>query len=79
LLSEIRQKIDARHACPLLAIGGITSANARLVIEAGADGVAVISALLQAPDIAQATRELRTAIDLSYGESIKVALRKEEV
>jgi thiamine-phosphate pyrophosphorylase len=34
---------------PLVAIGGITSANARSVIDAGADSVAVISALL-APD-----------------------------
>jgi thiamine-phosphate pyrophosphorylase len=34
---------------PLVAIGGITRANARSVIDAGADSVAVISALL-APD-----------------------------
>ena len=31
---------------PLVAIGGITRANARSVIEAGADSVAVISGLL---------------------------------
>ncbi len=34
---------------PLVAIGGITRANARSVIEAGADSVAVISDLLIAP------------------------------
>jgi thiamine-phosphate pyrophosphorylase len=34
---------------PLVAIGGITRSNARLVIEAGADAVAVISDLLQDP------------------------------
>jgi thiamine-phosphate pyrophosphorylase len=34
---------------PLVAIGGITRANARSVIEAGADSVAVISDLLTAP------------------------------
>ncbi len=34
---------------PLVAIGGITRANARSVIEAGADAVAVISDLLLAP------------------------------
>jgi len=56
LLSEIKQRIGV---CPLLAIGGITGENARLAMEAGADGVAVISALLRAPDIAQATRELK--------------------
>jgi len=32
---------------PLVAIGGITRANARSVIEAGADAVAVISDLLR--------------------------------
>jgi thiamine-phosphate pyrophosphorylase len=34
---------------PLVAIGGITRANCRSVIEAGADAVAVISDLLRAP------------------------------
>jgi len=34
---------------PLVAIGGITRANARSVIEAGADAVAVISDLLRTP------------------------------
>jgi thiamine-phosphate diphosphorylase len=66
LLSEIKQRTGV---CPLLAIGGITSENARLAIEAGADGIAVISALLRAPDIAQATRELRTAISESVGRN----------
>ena len=60
LLSEIKQRASV---CPLLAIGGITSKNVRSVIEAGADGVAVISAILRAPDIAQATRELRMAMN----------------
>jgi thiamine-phosphate pyrophosphorylase len=66
LLSEIKQRASV---CPLLAIGGITSANARLAIEAGADGAAVISALLRAPDVAQATWELRTAISGSVGRN----------
>jgi thiamine-phosphate pyrophosphorylase len=43
-----------RRACgltrkPLVAIGGITRANARSVIEAGADSVAVISDLIRDP------------------------------
>jgi len=46
-LRAVRQAIG--HF-PLVAIGGITSANAREVIEAGADSVAVISALLSVPD-----------------------------
>jgi thiamine-phosphate pyrophosphorylase len=39
------RKARALTAKPLVAIGGITRANARSVIEAGADSVAVISAL----------------------------------
>jgi thiamine-phosphate pyrophosphorylase len=44
---------EARKATrkPLVAIGGITLENAREVIEAGADSVAVISALVGAPDV----------------------------
>ena len=48
---------------PVCAIAGINSANAADVISAGADGVAVISALSLAPDPAEAARELRQAVD----------------
>ena len=47
LLREARREIT----CPIVAIGGITLENAPLLIEAGADAVAVISALFDAPDI----------------------------
>jgi thiamine-phosphate pyrophosphorylase len=48
---------------PLVAIGGITRANARSVIEAGADSVAVISALAGAAgDTARLARELMEAV-----------------
>jgi thiamine-phosphate pyrophosphorylase len=39
---------------PIFAIGGITHENVEEVIRAGANGVAVISAILKAPDIQQA-------------------------
>ena len=42
---------------PVVAIGGITLANAGGLIAAGADAVAVISALFAAPDPAGATRD----------------------
>jgi len=44
---------EARRAVglPLVAIGGITPANAHLVIAAGADALAVISAVFAAPDV----------------------------
>jgi thiamine-phosphate pyrophosphorylase len=47
----------ARLACPVVAIGGITRENARLVIDAGADAVAVIGALFDGPGIEQRARE----------------------
>lgn len=47
---------------PLVAIGGITVQNAREVIEAGADAVAVISDLLRAPNLAERARQFLEAL-----------------
>lgn len=52
----------ARTRLPLVAIGGITAANAGEVIAAGADGVAVVSAVLAGDDVSAALRRLRAAI-----------------
>jgi thiamine-phosphate pyrophosphorylase len=49
-------------AGPLVAIGGITRANAFLVVTAGASGVAVVSDLLRAPDPAAAFREMQSRL-----------------
>ena len=58
-LDGLRAVRRAIGALPLVAIGGITHANARSVSEAGADSVAVISALMSDPArIAEATRAL---------------------
>jgi len=48
---------------PVCGIAGIDASNAAEVIAAGADGVAVISALSLAPDPAAAARELRQVVD----------------
>jgi len=48
---------------PVVAIAGIDKNNAADVIAAGADGVAVISAISLAADPGAATRELRAIID----------------
>jgi len=48
---------------PSCGIAGITAANAEPVIAAGADGVAVISALSHHPNPQAAARELRTVVD----------------
>lgn len=43
---------------PIIAIGGISSHNIADVFKAGADGAAVISAVLNAPDITSASRSM---------------------
>jgi thiamine-phosphate diphosphorylase len=48
---------------PLVAIGGINADNAAPVVEAGADAVAVISAVCAAPDPEAATRRLIDRIE----------------
>lgn len=45
------QKIRGELSLPIVAIGGITQQNGAALIEAGADALAVISALWDAPDI----------------------------
>jgi len=52
-----------RHSLPICGIAGIEAGNAAAVIEAGADGVAVISALSMKPDPEAAARELRGVVD----------------
>jgi thiamine-phosphate pyrophosphorylase len=49
---------------PVCGIAGIDASNAAPVIAAGADGVAVISALSLASDPAAAARELRQVVDV---------------
>jgi thiamine-phosphate pyrophosphorylase len=53
----------ARWTVPVVAIGGITVANAPALIDAGADAVAVISALFDAPDVAAAARSFAALFD----------------
>ena len=47
---------------PLVAIGGIDARNAEAVIRAGADGLAVVSAICAAPDPLLASEELCAAV-----------------
>jgi thiamine-phosphate pyrophosphorylase len=53
---------------PVTAIAGIDHSNGADVICAGADGVAVISALSLAADPAQAARNLRSVVDISLSQ-----------
>jgi thiamine-phosphate pyrophosphorylase len=66
-LAGMARVIEALHrrkpGFPTCGIAGITAANATPVIEAGADGVSVISALSVTPDPRAAAAELLRAVD----------------
>jgi thiamine-phosphate pyrophosphorylase len=49
---------------PIVAIGGITVDNAGALIDAGADAIAVISALFDAPDVEAAARQLNALFEV---------------
>lgn len=59
LITEVR-----RHGLqiPIVGIGGITYDNAAPVIQAGADGVSIISAISQSPDPKKAAEELKSLV-----------------
>lgn len=62
-LEGVRAVRRAVGAMPLVAIGGITMENARAVLEAGADSVAVIGAILARPlEIERRMREFLAAL-----------------
>lgn len=68
-LKTIAGAIRARAPrIPVGAIAGIDASNAADVIAAGADGVAVISALSLAPDPQAATRALRAIVDRALAQ-----------
>ena len=62
LLRQARREI----ALPLVAIGGITAGNGRQLLEAGADALAVISAVFNAGDIRNAAQQFA---NLNYPET----------
>ena len=65
---ELRARIRAaKPELPVGAIAGIDTARAGEVVQAGASGVAVISAIFRAGDIAGAAREMRAAVDNAGG------------
>lgn len=54
-LAEIRQAVEI----PIVVIGGINEKNAGMFCNTGIDGLAVVSAIIAKPDIAEAARNLK--------------------
>ena len=61
-LSTLSEILAAVHI-PVTAIGGISAENVHLPVEAGANGVAVVSAILGQPDVCAAAQTLRAKIE----------------
>ncbi|HEY7465503.1 MAG TPA: thiamine phosphate synthase [Dehalococcoidia bacterium] len=57
-------QVKAAVHVPVIGIGGINAGNVREVMAAGADGIAVISAVCGAPDPEAAARELVAAMSM---------------
>jgi thiamine-phosphate pyrophosphorylase len=62
------RSVVAATSLPVVAIGGINAANAHEVLDAGAAGVSVVSAIGAAPDPERATRELVEAVHAWEGD-----------
>ena len=60
---QIRELVDI----PIVGIGGIDRSNAESVIQAGADGIAVVSAIVSADDPESAARRLKELVDQASG------------
>lgn len=62
-LGKIKRLVDI----PVYAIGGLKADNVEAIDGAHVDGVAVVSAIMKAADPADATRELRDAVEEAIG------------
>lgn len=63
---ELLRRVRPLTDLPLIAIGGITPERVKECIEAGADGVAVISAILSSEDPLRSASALRLALMEAY-------------
>lgn len=62
---EALREIRRNTSIPVIAIGGVNPGNVNDAIAAGADGIAVISAVVGSPDITAAARDLKEMIQKS--------------
>ena len=59
MIAEVKKHVSI----PVIAIGGIGPSNAKAAIEAGADGLAVISAVVSQDDVTGAAKKLKAVIE----------------
>jgi thiamine-phosphate pyrophosphorylase len=59
---NILREVKASTSVPLVAIGGINPKNVAEVIAAGADGIAVISAVVSQPDVVKSAGKFKSLI-----------------
>jgi thiamine-phosphate pyrophosphorylase len=69
------ESMTAAVSMPVVGVGGVTHANTGAVIAAGAGGVAVIRAVLAAPDPRAAAQALRQAVDAAWAQRAVQAIR----
>jgi thiamine-phosphate diphosphorylase len=67
-LEGLRAVVQA-SSLPVVGVGGVDASNATRVLEAGAAGVAVISAVAAADDPVEAVRELRSTVEAFYEDA----------
>ena len=60
--THLLTELATRYQTPIIGIGGITAENAGQTIQAGATGVAVITAVISAEDVCSATHKLSVVI-----------------
>jgi thiamine-phosphate pyrophosphorylase len=65
---ELVQEVTGRVAVPFFSIGGITLDNIDSVLAAGATRVAVVSAILQAPEVAKAAEAFKKKLTRREGD-----------
>ena len=75
---DLIARVASRCSIPIIGIGGINAGNAAQVMEAGASGVAVISAILTATDPCEAARLIKQTITRAYRPAVKEDLARRD-
>ncbi len=74
---DLLRSINERVSLPVLGIGGVTSENVGSVMEAGASGAAVVTAISESDDPERAAREIKAAMAEAWARRPAGAARAE--